>query len=242
MNANFMPKKHSRMTLASSPRSAGHIRNLVAAAGGLVLLSAALWPLAARADKSDRFQPLNFAADNARVDDNQRLNILSGNVEITKGSIMLRAERVEVRQGPDGTQNAVATGGPNGRSLFRQRRDGLDEAIEGEAERVEYDGRADVVRFTGRAVMRRLQGATVADEVVGQAIIYDNRTEVFQVVGGAGSAASSGRVRGVIAPRKESPAAPAPQRGSDAAPATGADGARLSTTRTLSRPDLESTR
>ena len=166
-----------------------------------VSLSAPAW-----ADKSDRFQPLNFAADSARVDDASRTNLLKGNVEITKGSIVLKAAQVEIRQGADGTQSAVATGGEGGRSFFRQRREGLNEFIEGESERVEYDGKLDQVRFTGRAVMRRLRGSVVADEVVGQAIIYDNRTEVFQVVGthgGTTSSGGSGRVRGTIAPRKD---------------------------------------
>lgn len=216
------------------------------------MMVAALSPQPAWADKSDRFQALNFAADSARVDDTSRVNVLKGNVEITKGTIILRSALVEVRQGSDGTQTAVATGGANGRAYFRQRRDGLDEFIEGEAERVEYDGKSDLVKFTGRAVMRRLDGATVADEVVGQTIVYDNKTEVFQVVGGAGSAASSGRVRGVIAPRKDTTS----EGGNKAKPSGGtssgspggaggtapADAVRLSVSPTLSTPDLESTR
>lgn len=206
-----------------------------------VLPLALWWVSPVHADRADRLQPLNFAADRVRVDDNQRLNVLTGNVEISKGTIVLRADKVEVRQGGAGTQIALATGGPGGRAFFRQRRDSLDEYIEGEAERVEYDGRAELVRFSGRAVIRRLSGATVADEVVGQSIIYDNKTEVFQVVGGQGAATpsgtsgSSGRVRGVIAPRKE--ASPTP--GKAAAPD---DAARLLPSSTLSRPALESTR
>lgn len=231
MNANFMPKVFSRMP---SFRSSIAFRYACRA----LVLAGALGTSLAHADRSDRFQPLNFAADSARVDDNQGLNILSGNVEITKGSIVLRSARVEVQQQNDGTQSAVATGGQNGRAYFRQRREGLDEVMEGEAERIVYDGKADVVRFTGRAVMRRLDGARVADEVVGPVIIYDNKTEVFQVVGngasGAGGAASSpaGRVRGVIAPRKDA-------SNSTTAPDAGT---RLSTSRTLSEPALESRR
>ncbi len=203
------------------------------------LVMAVLCPQPAWADKDDRFQALNFAADSVRVDESSRVNILKGNVEITKGSIVLRSALVEVRQGADATQSAVATGGVNGRAFFRQRREGLDEYIEGEAERVEYDGRADVVRFVGRAVMRRLSGGVVADEVVGQTVVYDNKTEVFQVVGGAKSAASSGRVRGVISPRKDSQ--PSDGKPAGVRPPAPADAARLSVTPTLSKPDLEST-
>ncbi|HIV69803.1 MAG TPA: lipopolysaccharide transport periplasmic protein LptA [Candidatus Aquabacterium excrementipullorum] len=228
---------------AESSRSGLPALLTVPAARRLSLAALAVLSLAAApawADRSDRFQPLNFAADNARVDDNQRVNVLTGNVEITKGTIVLRAARVEVRQVADGSQMAVATNGAGGRAYFRQRREGLDEYIEGEAERIEYDGQGDKVYFKGRAVMRRLNGATVADEVVGQSIVYDNKTEVFQVAGGAsgggttGSPTTGGRVRGVIAPRNDAASAPRP--------ATSRDGAKLAPSGTLSQPALESTR
>lgn len=228
------------MPVFSMPPAAPHRRR----AGLLLGLALTACGMAgvqpARADRSDRFQPLNFAADNARVDDNQRVNVLSGNVEITKGTIVLRAAKVEVRQQADGSQTAVATNGAGGRAYFRQRREGLDEYIEGEAERVEYDGQADKVYFKGRAVMRRLNGAKVSDEVVGQSIVYDNRTEVFQVAGGggggtAGSPSTGGRVRGVIAPRNDG-AAPAPRVDAPR------EGARLAPSGTLSQPALESNR
>ncbi|MEY2838399.1 MAG: lipopolysaccharide transport periplasmic protein LptA [Pseudomonadota bacterium] len=194
----------------------------------MVVAAAALWLTPACADKSDRSQPINFASDSARVDDARRVNILKGNVEMTKGTIVLRSALVEVHQGADGSQKAVATGGKDGRAYFKQRREGLDEYIEGESERIDYDGKTDLVTFTGRAVMRRLTGATASDEVVGQTIVYDNKTEVFQVMGGAGSAAGNGRVKGVIAPRKEK--ADKPER---TGAAEAADAARLAITPTI---------
>lgn len=157
---------------------------------------------AAWAEKADRTQPLHFAADSARVEEGQRLNVLTGNVDITKGTMAIRADRVEVRQNNDGTQSATATGGQGGRSYFKQKRDGVDELIEGEAEKIFYDGRDDTVHFTGRAVMRRLVAGAASDEVNGQAIRYDNKTGVYQVMGGGPlGGTSSGRVKGVISPR-----------------------------------------
>lgn len=200
MNAKFMPKM--LLTFPSLSR--------LSLACGLL---AAMWAAPAWSEKSDRSQPLNFAADSARVDDVQRLNILSGNVEITKGTMTVRSDRVEVRQNTDGTQTATALGGPGGRAYFKQKREGVDESIEGEAEKVVYEGKDDTVHFTGRAIMRRLKGVTLTDEVTGQVIIYDNKTSVFQVVGNAGNTTSTkGRVRGVITPRGGEPTpAPAPK-------------------------------
>lgn len=180
------------------PLSAPASRTLVWGVMALALCAGA-W-----AEKADRQQPLVFAADAARVDEARRLNVLSGNVEITKGTMVVRADQVEVRQNPNGTQSATATGGPGGRAYFRQKREGLSEFIEGEAERVVYDGTQDTVQFVGRATMRRLSGSTVTDQVSGATITYDSRTGVFQVLGGTpGASGSRGRVQGVIAPRSE---------------------------------------
>lgn len=197
ISATFMPKMQNQ----SFPSLLTSLVQLLL--GGLLVLGAS----GAHAEKADRFQPLNFAADAARVEDKQRLNILSGNVEISKGSMVLRSDRVEVRQNADGTQTATAIGGPGGRAYFRQKRDGADEFIEGEAERIVYDGKTEIVRFTGRALMRRLQGQSVNDQVTGPVIVYDNKTSVFQVEGSSDGAASSGRVRGVITPRSSEPRA-----------------------------------
>jgi len=179
------------------------LRPIVAALG----IACAFASAPVLAERADRNQPLAFSADSARVDELKQTNILSGNVEITKGTIVIRADRVEVRQSREGWQTAVATGTSGKRALFRQKREGSDEVLEGEAERLEYDSRADTVRLVNQAVMRRFRGSTLADEVAGSTISYDNGSEVFQVVGGAASAAAPGRVRGVLTPR-ENPTAP----------------------------------
>jgi lipopolysaccharide export system protein LptA len=217
MNAKFMPMMlftslapsfaHAPLCRLRALNAGGRLHRLLPLLAVMVLAATS----SARAEKADRNQPLNFAADAARVDDVQRLNILTGNVEITKGTMVVRSDRVEVKQNADGSQTATALGGSGGRAYFRQKRDGLDESIEGEAERVVYEGKADTVHFSGRAIMRRLNGKTVTDEVTGQAILYDNKTAVFQVLGSTSPAGTptKGRVRGVITPRPatEAPAA-----------------------------------
>lgn len=210
--------------LAPMPSSSSPFRRPPRLAFAL-LLAGALAP--AWADRSDRGQPIAFAADSARVDEARQLNILQGNVEITKGTIVIRADRVEVRQNPQGTQSAVANGWPDRRAYFRQRREGSDEYIEGEAERLEYDGARDTVKLINRAEMRRFRGNTLADEVAGNTITYDNTTEVYQVVGGPSSAAPAGRVRGVLTPRESAAAEPAAASGpgADSTPAAAAPAA-----------------
>jgi lipopolysaccharide export system protein LptA len=165
----------------------------------------------AGAEKADRSKPLNVAADRQGTFDLlKQVVVFSGNVIITKGTIVIKADRVEVREGPDGYRVAVAVGSSARPATFRQKRDGLDEHIDGQADRLEYDERADTVRFVNNAIVRRLRGATIGDEITGHLISYDNTTEVFSVTGGtpANTAGSpGGRVRAVLTPREGTPAA-----------------------------------
>jgi lipopolysaccharide export system protein LptA len=164
----------------------------------------------ARAEKADRFKPLNVEADQpGRIDLLNQHVVFNGNVVVTKGTMVIRAARIEVRESPDGYHSAVAVGAPNRPATFRQKRDGVDEYIEGEAERLEYDGKADTIRFVNNASVRRLRGATMADEISGNLISYDSITEVFSVSGGATSTPANpgGRVRAVLTPREGSAAA-----------------------------------
>jgi lipopolysaccharide export system protein LptA len=193
-------------------------------AAALLLLAAAASP--AWAEKADRQQPMTIAADEqSTIDLLKQVVVFKGNVQINQGTIAIRADRVEVRQTPEGLYLATATGGPGGNATFRQKRDGLDEFIEGRADRVEYDGRSDQVHFIGHAVVRRLRGATPADEVTGDRITYDNVAERFSVQGGASNVTAvnpSGRVRAVLTPRAAS--GPAPEPREPAAPLKPASG------------------
>jgi lipopolysaccharide export system protein LptA len=166
---------------------------------------------AASAERADRFRPLNVEADQpGRIDLANQFVVFNGNVVVTKGTIVIRAARIEVRESPDGYHSAVAIGAPGRPATFREKRDGVDETIEGEAERLEYDGRADTIRFINRASVRRMRGSALADELAGDLVSYDNTTEVFSVSGGTATPANpGGRVRAVLTPRQGTPAAEA---------------------------------
>ena len=165
----------------------------------------------AQAEKADRSKPWVIEADRDGVLDLQRqVLVYSGNVVITQGSMILRAERIEMREMPDGYRAASALGSAARPASWRQKRDSVDETVEGTADRIEFDGRADTLRFLGNGAVRRLRGGTLADEITGASIVWDNTAEVFKVEGGATSAANpTGRVRAVLSPRAE-PAASAP--------------------------------
>ena len=171
----------------------------------------------ALAEKADRSKPLTIEADQpGTVDLLKQIVVFNGNVVVAQGTMAIRADRVEVRERPDGHRSAIALGTADKPAAFRQKRDGVDETIEGRAERIEYDSRGDVVRFAGNAQVRRLRGSTPADEISGSVITYDNGNETFSVQGAAAAGAASapgaagnGRVRVVITPKPEGAAAPA---------------------------------
>ena len=173
----------------------------------------ALGPAVVHAERADRDKPMHIESDALRYEDQKQLSTFTGKVLVTKGTIVMRGARLEVRQDSAGNQFGTLSAEAGKRAFFRQKREGLDEYIEGEGETIEYDSKADTVRLIRRAEMRRLEGATLLDQVLGSLIVYNNRTEVYTVDGAptarAPSAAPGGRVRATLAPRQSGGAAPA---------------------------------
>lgn len=151
-----------------------------------------------QAERADRGKPINLEADRMSVDDVQKTSVFEGRVVMTQGTLTIRADKVTVHQDREGNQYGSASGNP---ATFRQKRDGADEYVEGEADRIEYNGKLDKVEMFNHARLKR----EPADEVRGNYISYDSRTEYFTVTGGASAAAggtSDARVHAVIQPRK----------------------------------------
>ena len=196
----------------------------------LLLAAAALGVPPANAERSDRAKPLNIEADRLSLDDLKKESLFEGNVQLTQGSLMLRADRVVVRQDEQGFNYAFATGAP---AYFRQKREGFDEYIEGFAQRLEYDGKQDKVEmFTEARVKKGI------DEVRGDYISYNAVTEFYEVVGGGTAAATpsnpQGRVRAVIQPKRDVQKPGPPDK--PATPRAGAEGAALQPATRLRTP------
>lgn len=162
------------------------------------------------AEKADRNKPMNIEADALKYDDLKQTSLFTGRVVLTKGTIVIRGGQLEARQDADGYQFGLVTAEPGKLAFFRQKRDGLDEFIEGEGEIIEYDGKADTVKFVKRAQLRRYKGAVLNDEMTGGIIIYDNNVDVFTIDGGVTRGtptAPGGRVRAMLTPKPDSAAA-----------------------------------
>jgi len=156
--------------------------------------------LPALAEKADREKPTQVEANRMSADDVRRLNIFEGDVVVTRGTITLRADRLVVRQDAEGFQYSTATGKP---VRFKQRQDPKPPAtegewMEGEANRMEMDDRKGTIELFEDAWVRR-----GGDEVAGDYIFVDQRSDFFRVSSGKGKPAGKGegRVRAILQPK-----------------------------------------
>jgi lipopolysaccharide export system protein LptA len=156
-------------------------------------------------EKADRDRPMNIEADRLDHDDTQKMSVFQGKVLLTKGTMVMRGAKIEITEDADGYQSGVVLPLPGQRVFYRQKREGLPEYMEGEADRIEYDGRRDQVTLIARAELRRLRGNVLSDEIHGQIIVYDNLKDQFSVDGavrnGNNTNSSVPRVRAVLAPK-----------------------------------------
>src|SRR5262245_40039887 len=98
---------------------------------------------AALAEKADRTKPLTMESDRpCTVDLVRQVSVCTGNVVIAQGTLVIRADRVELRELPDGYRTATAIGTAGKPAAYKQRRDGGEEQIEGSAERLEVGARS----------------------------------------------------------------------------------------------------
>jgi len=165
--------------------------------GNKFLLCAVCWLYAplVLAERADKDQPLHLESDRVQIDDAKQHSTFEGNVLLTQGTLLIHADKLVVTQDKEGYKHSVSTGHL---ATFRQKREGLNEYVEGFAERIEYDTRVDAVEFFGQARVKRDQ-----DDLSGEHIFYNSKTEVLQVnsLNKTGTNSLPGRVRVVIQPK-----------------------------------------
>ena len=176
----------------------------------------ALLSLPALAERADRDKPTQVEANRISIDDAKKIQILEGDVVVTKGTMVLRADRVIITEDQYGFQKGVATGGKDGLARIRQKREGKDEYTDGEAERIEYNSNSEIAEFFHRAWVRSGE-----DQVKGDYIWYDAISEKYLATAGEGkdkdAKSTPQRVRVVIQPRNKGSAIE-PEEGSSNGP------------------------
>lgn len=154
------------------------------------------------AERADRDKPMHLEADRMVVDDARKVSTFTGSVQLVQGTMLIRGDKIVVVEGDNGLKVATVYGNT---ASFRQKREGLDEYVEGYGERIVYNERTEVVDFYVKARVVR-----EGDDVRGEHITYNQKTEIFRV--NSGSAGEDGvpkRVRAVLQPKPRSGAAAA---------------------------------
>ncbi len=159
----------------------------------------------AHAEKADRGKPVNIEADRVTVDDKNKIHIFEGHVVLTQGTLTIRSDKLVVSQDAEGYQRGIATGGEGGLARFRQKREGKNEWVDGEGERIEHDARSELSQFFQRGRVKSGE-----DEVRGQYIQFNGVTETYLVTNGPNATtvpSQQSRVQVTIQPKKKDGAA-----------------------------------
>ena len=149
-------------------------------------------------EEADRDKDIEIESDMVTVDDAKSISIYKGDVIMTQGTLVIKASKLTVREDSQGFQHSTAIGKP---TTFKQKRDGVNEYIEGRAERIEYDGHMDKVHLYSKASVKRGN-----DTVFGDYIMYDTNAEFAQALSGStkdedGNNVKKGRTRVIIKPK-----------------------------------------
>ncbi|TFW13799.1 lipopolysaccharide transport periplasmic protein LptA [Duganella callida] len=189
-----------------------------------LLVSAALLLAAcvAQAEKADSTKPTQITFDQLDADDVKQIKTFTGNVVLTRGTLLMKSPKAVVTEDPEGYQFVVLTAGGGTQATFRQKLDGPNEQwVEGRADRIEYDNKTELVKLFAKAQIKRLENTKVASQVDGEFISYDSRKEFFAVknTSTGESKEGGGRSTMVIQPsNKLNPPAPATPANNQPAP------------------------
>ena len=153
------------------------------------------------AEKADREKPIEIESDTMTVDDTKNISTYQGDVILTQGTLIIKADELIVREDNQGFQHSTSIGNP---TTFKQKREGLDEYIEGIGQRIDYDGHMDKVHIYKDAVVKRGD-----DIVMGDYIVYDANAEIAQAMSNDsklknndGTPVKKGRTKAIINPKK----------------------------------------
>ena len=149
--------------------------------GGYLVVSALLaWLFVsslspALARQSDLSQPIDVRADSSEYDEKAGTQTLTGNVEISQGTMRITADRIAIALKDNALSSITGTGSP---IRFEQENE-AGELMQGEAERIVYDAQAGVLTLEGSASLSQPRQNLVSDSIT-----FDARTQKVSAKGG----------------------------------------------------------
>ena len=161
-----------------------------------------LWAPACFAERADRDKPIHVEADQVIMDNANQTSTFIGHVQLSQGTMLIRGDKIVVDKSKDGFKHATVYGDT---AEFRQKKEGSEGYVEGYGERIDYDEHSGTLIFRDRARLKR-----DLDEVSGDNIIYDMKTEIFKVNSNEATPGNDQpqRVRAVLQPKSDGPVVP----------------------------------
>lgn len=155
----------------------------------LTTLSASVFSL-----PDDAQQPIHIASDSALRDEKLGVTIYEGNVEMTQGSMNIKADKVTIKMESEAVSNITATGNP---ASFKQQPEIDKGDVLAEGNKIIYQVASKIITLTEQAKLTQDDGSTIS----GNMITYD-------VTAGRAQAESdeSQRVRVIIPAPSTTPA------------------------------------
>jgi lipopolysaccharide export system protein LptA len=178
---------------AQKPKAGFTALTLAALAAGLIAMGAP----AAQAQLSAGRGPIAYSADTLEYQEDKRVLLLTGNVDVTQDNARLQADRLTITFKPAGGQAGANVGaGDIDRMIAEGRVFYVRPQQKARGDRAVYDTNSDTVTFSGNVVIASDENVTRSDLVV---LEVSNQRTTFRP--GAGK-----RVEGVIRPRNSPPA------------------------------------
>lgn len=173
------------------PRIYSRVIMLAALLTVLLFMTSVITSDQAIAQSNDHTKPINVKADTSIYDDRQGTQTLSGNVEVTQGSMSITADtiKIEIR---DGTLFRITgTGSP----IKFQQMTPNNELIKGECDEISYNTATTQITFRGNANFER-----PGQKLSGDTIEYNLSELTFKAAGN-----NKGRVNITLQPGKLKP-------------------------------------
>jgi len=151
--------------------------------------------------KTDKNQVTNLSSDQADFNDVTQEYILTGNVIIKKGSILVKGAKAVVIIDPEGYQQITVKGSASQRAAFTQQLDKPEpEFIDGQGNLIIYEAKNDQLLISGQAYTVRRKGMRQLDKLEADEISYDLLIEKYNAI----SKDMQKPTRSVLAPRQNS--------------------------------------
>lgn len=123
---------------------------------------------------TDESQPIKITANSGIADQKNLMTILTGNIIITRGSIVIHANKGTVHQDANGDKLLTLYGTP---ITFSQRQDD-GQMVKGQCNQFDYNTKTNLAILTGRAKIQKEK-----DLITGEKITYNTKTQVYSANG-----------------------------------------------------------